>query len=161
MGTPLDVFSLYQLQSEDANCQHYLLLRVEQPAFSNADEGDYAHAVDVANQMRSALIETYKATILADKCPTQHRVNLVGELQAHPTGEELYEERGGCYIDLWLAETRFGHPWVVLGTAENEAEFRSAVKQDEELSRLGAQMPATRLRAYFLTDNRHPTSHVR
>jgi hypothetical protein len=156
MGIPLNIFSLYQLQSVDTNCRHYLLLRVEQPAFSNADEDDYAHAVDVADKKRSALIEVYETEILADQCARRHLVKLVGELQAYPTGDTLFAECGGCYVDLWIAETRFGHPWVVLGTAANEAEFWRQVEQDEDLSTLGASMPAKKQRVYFLTERGNP-----
>lgn len=152
MGIPLEIFSLYQLQREDASCQHYLLLRVEQPGFNNADEGDYAYAVDVADKKRDALIEAYNAAMLANECVGRHTVKLVGELQARPIGEELFEEVGGFYVDLWIAETRFGHPWVVLGTAKNEEDFWRDVEMDEDLSRLGARKPAKNQRAYFLTE---------
>ena len=152
MGIPLDIFSLYRLRGEDAGCQHYLLLRVEQPAFNNADEGDYACAVDAADKKRAALIELYEAGPPADECAGPHVINLVGELQARPTGDELPEGRGGIYVDLWVAETRYGHPWVVLGTAEDEEEFWREVEQDEDLSSLGARKPAKRQRAYFLTE---------
>ncbi|HEX6290488.1 MAG TPA: hypothetical protein VFZ66_14970 [Herpetosiphonaceae bacterium] len=157
MGIPLDIFSLYRLQREDAYCQHYLLLRVEQPEFNNADESDYARAVDVADQKKSSLIEAYVTEMLADACAGRHKVNLVGELQASPVGDALFEERGGFSVDLWIAETRFGHPWVVLGTAENEAAFWREVEQDEDLSRLGAIKPAAKQRAYFLTEKDHAT----
>jgi hypothetical protein len=152
MGIPLDIFSLYRLQSEDADCRHHLLLRVEQPEFSNADESQYADAVDVAEQKRSALLEVYQAETLAAQCPAQHAVQLVGELQASPTGDELFEEYGGFYVDLWIAETRFGHPWVVLGTAGSEAAFWREVEQDEDLLRLGPTMPARKQQAYFLAE---------
>lgn len=158
MGIPLDIFSLHQLQREDASCQHYLLLRVEQPAFNNADEGDYARAVDAADKKRRALIEVYEAEVLADECAGRHAVNLVGELQSSPTGDELLEEHGGFYVDLWIAETRFGRPWVVLGTAEDEGEFWREVERDENLSRLGASMPAKKQRAYFLTETGDATT---
>lgn len=157
MGIPLDIFTLYHLQREDANCQHYLLLRVEQPAFNNADAGDYAYAVDAADKKRSALIEIYETETLADECARRHRVNLVGELQAYPTGDELFAEYGGFYVDLWIAETRFGHPWVVLGTAENEEEFWREVEQDEILSGLAAIMPAKKQRVYVLTEKGNAT----
>ena len=157
MGIPLDIFSLYRLQREDGNCLHYLLLRVEQPAFNNADERDYADAVGAADKKRSALIEVYAAELLADECAGQHRVTLVGELQSYPTGEALLEEYGGFYVDLWIAETRFGYPWVVMGTAENEEEFWRQVEQDENLSSLGASMPAKKQRTYFLTEKGNVT----
>lgn len=152
MGIPLDIFSLYRLQGEGAGCEHHLLLRVGRRAFSNADEDDYASAVAAADKIRSALIEAYEAETLSGECDGRHAVNLMGELQSHPTGEELTEEGGGFYVDLWVAETRFGHPWVVLGTAENEEEFWREVGRDEELSSLGPRMPATKRRAYFLTE---------
>jgi hypothetical protein len=152
MGIPLDIFSLHRLQGEGASCQHYLLLRVGRPAFSNADEGEYDYACEVADKKRRALIEVYEAGVLAEECAGPHAVSLVGELQAHPTGDKLYEECGGFQLDLWVAETRFGHPWVVLGTAESEEEFWREVGQDEDLSSLGASRPARKQRAFFLTE---------
>lgn len=150
MGIPLDIFSLYRLQG--AGCRHHLLLRVGQRAFSNADEGDYARAVEAAERKRRALIGAYEAEALAGVCGGRHATELVGELQARPAGGELFEGRGGFYVDVWVAETRFGHPWVVLGAAYSEEEFWREVGQDEDLSSLGAKRPARRLRAYFLAE---------
>lgn len=152
MGIPLDIFSLHRLQGEDADCQHHLLLRVGQPEFNNADEGDYARAAEAADKKRAALIEAYEAEVLAGRCAGRHTVSLAGELQTHPAGDELFEERGGFYVDLWVAGTRFGHPWVVMGAAESEEEFWRDVGQDENLSSLGARRPARKQRAYFLTE---------
>lgn len=50
------------------------------------------------------------------------------------------------------AETRFGRPRVVMGTAVDEEEFWRAVAQDEDLLSLGPGAPAKKRRAYFLTD---------
>lgn len=155
MGIPLDIFSLYQFQDEEANCYHYLLVKVEQPAFRNANESEYDDAVKVADRKRRALIEAYKTEILTQECAGSHRVNLVGELQASPTGNELFEEEGGFYLNLWVAETRFGHPWVVMGTAEDEERFWHEVEQNEDLSYLGASRPASMKRVFFLTEKGH------
>lgn len=152
MGIPLDIFSLYQLWNEGDNCHHYLLLKVEQGAFNNADEGEYDHVVKVADQKKNALIEFYKAAILVNECAGTHGLRLVGELQSAPVGNELFEEFGGFSVNLWIAETRFGHPWVVLGTAENEAAFWQAIERDADLSNLGATKPAQQQRAFFLTE---------
>lgn len=154
MGIPLDVFSLHQLRGP--GCLHYLLLRVGRPAFNNADEGDYARAVGAADEKQGALIEAFEEELLAGGCAARHAVSLAGELQARPVGDELAEGGGGTYVGLWVAETRFGHPWVVLGTSESEEEFWRGVGSDEELSGLGAGAPARRLRAYFLTDKDQP-----
>jgi hypothetical protein len=156
MGIPLQIFTLYclqNLQKQETNCQHYLLLRVEQAGFNNADEGEYDHVVAIAEQKRSALIAQYTAEILAPACADSHEISLVGELQSSPTGDELFSETGGFYLDLWIAETRFGHPWVVMGTATNEAAFWQEVEQEEDLESLGAMRPARQQRTFFLTQN--------
>ena len=152
MGIPLDVFSLHQLRGEEAGCRHYLLLRVGREAFNNADEGDYARAVGAAERKRNALLELFEAEVLAAECASKHSADLTGELQSPPAGDELTEGRGGFYVELWVAETRFGRPWVVLGTARSEEEFWRAVGRDEDLSGLGARRPARKLRAYFLAE---------
>jgi hypothetical protein len=152
VGIPLDVFSLYQLRGEGADCLHHLLLRVGRPGFSNADEGDYARAVEAADEKVRVLLEEYGAGVLAAACAGPHTASLLGELQARPVGAESFEGRGGFYVDLWLAETRFGRPWVVLGAAPDEEAFWREVAEDEDLSSLGAGGPARRLRAYFLAE---------
>lgn len=153
MGIPLEIFSLYRLHSEDNPCQHYLLLRVEQPEFRNAVQTEYDAAVEVAEQKRQTLLNLYQAEVLANQCAGSHAIDLVGELQASAIGDELSEGPGGGYVDVWVAATRFGHPWVVLGTAENEAAFWCEVEQDEDLAYLGAVRPATQQRAFFLTES--------
>lgn len=150
MGIPLDVFSLYRLRGE--GCEHHLLLRVGRPAFGNADEGDYARAAGAADEKARALLELYERRALAAECGREHAPELAGELQARPVGEELAEGVGGVYVELWVAGTRFGHPWVVLGTAASEDEFWRALGEDEDLSSLGAGRPARSVRAFFLTE---------
>ena len=158
MGIPLDVYSLYRLRGEGADCLHHLLLRVGRPGFSNADEGDYARAEAAADEKRRALIELYAEGTLAAGCGRRHAPDLAGELQARPVGDELSEGGGGVHVELWVAETRHGHPWVVLGTAEGEEEFWRAVEGDEDLSSLGARRPARRERAFFLAEGTAPKS---
>ncbi|HEX8692725.1 MAG TPA: hypothetical protein VF746_09915 [Longimicrobium sp.] len=151
MGIPLAIFSLHRLRSERAGCLHHLLLRVEQPAFSNADAGEYDHAVEVAEGKRRALIRAYEER-LAGACAAPHEVSLVGELQSWPAGDELIDGRGGCDVDVWVAETRYGHPWVVMGTAESEEAFWREVEADDDLAGLGPVRPAVRHRAFFLAE---------
>jgi hypothetical protein len=151
MGIPLTVFTLHRLRNEGAGCLHHLLLKVEQPAFSNADAGAYDHAVEVAEGKRRVLIRAYEE-MLTGECAAPHEVSLVGELQAWPAGDELIDGRRGYDVDLWVAETRFGHPWVVLGTAESEEAFWREVAADEDLARLDPVRPAVRHRAFFLAE---------
>jgi hypothetical protein len=153
MGIPLTIFSLYRLDGEGAACPHHLLLRVRQPGFSNADAAQYDAAVDVAEARRRALLDAHAAGPLATECPAAHSPHLVGELQSAPVGEALSDGPGGVEVELWVAQTRFGAPWVVLGTAEDEDAFWREVDEDGDLSSLGAIRPAERVRAFFLADD--------
>lgn len=151
MGIPLTIFSLHRLRG--AGCEHHLLLRVEQPAFSNADAGEYDHAVEIAEEKRRALLRNYERDVLPLECAAAHQASLAGELQARPVGEEMLEGRGGSYLELWVAETRLGPPWVVMGTAEDEDAFWREVEADADLASLGALRPAVRRRAFFLAED--------
>ena len=154
MGIPVDIFSLYRLRG--AGCEHYLLLRVGRPEFGNADEGDYARASEAADGKARALLGLYERWTLAAVCGREHAPELAGELQSRPAGEELAEGGGGVYVELWVAGTRYGHPWVVLGTAASEEEFWRALEEDDDLAGLGARGPARRVRAFFLTERAVP-----
>ena len=155
MGIPLTIFSLYRLDGGDDACPRHLLLRVPQPGFSNADAGEYDAAVAAAEARRRALIDAYAAGVLAKGCAVPHAAHLVGELQSWPVGEALRDGSGGVDVELWVAQTRFGSPWVVLGTADDEAAFWREVEGDDDLAGLGPIRPAERLRAHFLADP-HP-----
>src|SRR5688500_5443159 len=114
MGIPLPIFTLYALDGD--GCAHHLLLRVRQPGFGNADAGAYDAAVQVADARRAALLHAYQTVHLPRGCAATHRVRLIGELQAHPAGDALSEGGGGGEVDVWVAPTRYGAPWVVMGT---------------------------------------------
>lgn len=148
MGIPLTVFSLYRL--DGVACEHYLLLRVHQPAFSNADAGSYDLAVRVADARRDVLIRACETTL---GCAGAHTVHLDGELQARPTGDALSEGPAGGEVNLWVARTRYGPPWVVLGTAECEDAFWREVEEHDDLAALRPIRPAIRRRARFLADD--------
>jgi hypothetical protein len=151
MGIPLTVFTLYGLDGE--GCAHHLLLRVRQPGFGNADAGSYDAAVQVAEARRATLLRAWQSVHLPRECAAAHRVRLIGELQARPAGDALSEDGGGGEVDLWIAPTRYGAPWVVMGTAESEAAFWTLVDEDDELAGLGPTRPAVRHRAFFLVDD--------
>ncbi|HEX8242764.1 MAG TPA: hypothetical protein VF541_04700 [Longimicrobium sp.] len=152
MGIPLTIFSLYALENEAAGCRHHLLLRVEQPAFSNADAGDYDRAAGAADEKRRALIRAYASGVLPMSCAASHAPTLLGELQSHPVGEELTDAPGGREVGVWVAETRYGPPWVVMGTAEVEDAFWREVQADDDLAGLGPIRPAVMYRAFLLTE---------
>lgn len=151
MGIPLTVFTLYRL--EGGGCSHPLLLRVRQPGFGNADAGSYDAAVRVAEARRDALLRRYQSAVLPRECGAAHEVRMIGELQAPPVGDALNQGGGGAWVDLWVAQTRYGPPWVVMGTAESEAAFWRAVDEDDDLAGLDPECPAALQRAFFLVDD--------
>src|SRR3954463_5672159 len=115
MGIPLTIFSLYQVDGPGDPGPRHLLLRVRQSEFRNADASEYDAVFGGAETRRQALLAAHLAP------PTAPR--LVGELQCSPPGDELVDGPGGIEVDLWVAQTRYGAPWVVLGTAKSEAAF--------------------------------------
>lgn len=145
MGIPLTIFSLYRLDGEDAPPRH-VLLRVRQAGWRNADASEYDAAFDEAEEKRQALLAAHFDAPLA-------AVHLVGELQSPPPGDALSDGAGGGEVDLWVAQTRYGTPWVVMGSAPSEKAFWRAVAADEALAGLGGLHPARRVRAFFLTDD--------
>ena len=153
MGIPLQVFTLHAYEGAEAGCRHHLLLRVAQPGFSNADEAEHEAAVRAADAARGALLRAYERGVLASECPGAHEVRLVGELQSLPVGDVLVDGRGGMLVELWVAETRYGAPWVVMGTATDEDAFWREVDEEGDLASLGPIRPARRHRAYFLAED--------
>lgn len=153
MGIPLDIYTLYRLYQPGGACEHFLLLRVERPEFRNAIEPEYEAAIATAESKQNHLLTSYLAQ-LAHECPGNHWNEMIGELQSLPVGEALLEDNGGFAIDLWVAATRFGHPWVVMGTAASEEEFWQAVQKDGDLRSLRAIEPAVKRQVWFLTEHR-------
>jgi hypothetical protein len=150
LGIPLTVFTLHRLES--AGCAHHLLLRVRQPGFANAGAGDHDRAVAIAGARREALIRRYTDEVLPRECGAAHEVRRIGDMQAWPIGDALCEGSGGGDVDVWIAQTRYGAPWVVMGAAESEAAFWRAVEEDDELAGLHPPPPAVLRRVYFLAD---------
>lgn len=143
MGIPLTIFSLYQLDGEGDADPRFVLLRVPQPGFRNADASEYDAAFLEAEERRQALLAAHFGV-------TPATTRLVGELQSAPAGDAL-DGPGGGELDLWVARTRYGAPWVVMGIAPTEAAFWRAVSADAELAALGGMRPARRVRAFFIT----------
>lgn len=153
MGAPINIFRLFSYQP----CGHELLVRAVRPAASNADQRALNAADDIADSATKHLCTWWEQRCLQPECPHQHTSSLVGEMQEGPVGEDLFSS-GRRRLGVWAARTKYGAPWMVLGTASTEAEFWQQVQEDSDLLDLGPLAPAELRHVYFLTDEDHLSS---
>jgi len=151
MHAEIDVYHLIRLDGDGAACRHHLLLKSKRPDF--ADRSDRQDEAIAANRhRRDRVIAAYQQQALARQCPHQHGVTLAGEFSGYPEGTPFYAECGQVPVDIWVAATRFGHPWIVFGMAASEAEFWQHLAENEDAAVLGPRRPARRVHAYFIID---------
>lgn len=150
MGIALDVYHLVRL--EGPGCAHHLLVQVVRPEYPNWSQS----AEDAADAEQRRKLEQVIPLAAATLCPDAHGVVVEGEFQGLPLGDMFYESTSRCWVDLWVAETRFGHPWIVLGVVPTEANFWSGVAEDPDIAFLEPHQPARRVRAYFVQERDFP-----
>ncbi len=153
MGIALDIYHLVRLSGTTRGCIHHVLLRVVRPEFSNCDQDAECQAIAVGLERRDQLLQKYQDEVLARECATPHQVYVEGELQGIPIGEVFYETNPPDEFPIWVAETEYGAPWVVLGEAPSEPEFWNLIA-DDELSSLRPIPPARELRVAYVNDDR-------
>jgi hypothetical protein len=153
VGAESWIYSLVCFTNPERACEHHLLVRATRPSFSNANQRDEDRASDLADAELERLTDAYKAGPLAERCGVPHEQRLAGELQLGPTGEDLYADTPARDLPIWVADTSFGPPWVILGTATSEAAFWREVEEDDDalaLNTLGPQKPARQLIVDFV-----------
>jgi len=153
VGAESWIYSLVCFTSAERACEHYLLARARRPSFSNANQRDEDHASSVAEAELKRLIKAYGSRILANRCGSSHAQRLAGELQLGPTGDELYADVPALNLPIWVADTSFGPPWVILGTATSEEAFWREVEEDDDalaLITLGPRKPARQIIVDFV-----------
>ena len=125
MGSALTVFSLYR----NNETGYFVLLQTVQPEFSNHSQpqADFAHEIEKSK--RDALLN--HVAILLDAHKTAFE--LIGELQALPIGEALLDAADGVVETVFYMNTKFGHPWIILGSASSETAFLEELRDDEDL----------------------------
>ena len=124
MGAQLDIYYLFKINDAD-----HILIRVIRPGYSNASQTQSDWADQTADLKKEKLLELYLHSISHDSKPT---VELIGEFQGLPDGDELYAKNGIPFLsNLWYIETTYGHPWIYLTLAENETEFWSITDEDD------------------------------
>jgi hypothetical protein len=147
MGVETDVYWLVRFECQDGTGAHHLLARARRGSFSNADQTDEDRAIDEVEAARERVEATYLQHTLSERCRASHARALIGEFQHGPVGDDLHSDEAAGALDVWVAETAFGRPWIILGTVPNEAAFW--VEADARLSRLRPLHPARRLSVDF------------
>ncbi len=152
MGATLDVFTLYRLTNKGGNCEHFLLLKVTRPGYSNVAQQEEDWANNVVMMRQRVLLDLYTQRLLPQDCLYAHEVSLQGEFQGYAPGDDLYDEHGTRSLDIWTAPTSFGDRWIVLGTAESADAFWQEIVEDQDLAILKVQPPVTQRHVFFLSD---------
>ncbi len=126
MGSELTVTSLYR----NRETGRFVLLRTVRSAYANYSQGQDDEAYQIEQTRRKALLSYAGATL---GTPKKEAFELVGELQDLPVGETLLTASGGVTAEVFYVRTEYGYPWIILGTARDEADFLQKLSEDEEL----------------------------
>lgn len=151
MAPALFIYTLYQVAHPTAG-RHTLLLRTTRPAFTNASQADEDRAEQQEEQQQSRLLAAYRARLAGAHSAADCTVTLLGICGGEPPGDSLYEDHGAVTLALWVAQTRFGYPWVVLGVAPTEDAFFAEVASNALYASYAPRRPARSMLAYFLTE---------
>ena len=153
MAIATDVYSLYAALIPGEGNPRTLLTRVTRRDFSNADQEDEDSAESGVEEAESALITHYWRQIFGMDAPSE--LNKIGEMQGHPAGEILEFAEETMKVNIWIAESAFGPPWLVLGTADSEDDFWRLIESDPDLAALKPTRPARRTQTCFLPASRN------
>jgi hypothetical protein len=130
-------------------CRHDLLVRVDRPAYSNADQGAEDAADDFADSAADHLRGWWARRLLSRDCSREHRDRLLGTMDGDPPTEDTLDGPGLRRCRVWVA--RYGDSeWLVLGEVASEEEFWRAVADDD---RREPDRPAAAHDVYLLTDS--------
>lgn len=126
MGAELEIYSIYRRNGDDS----YFLLRTVQREYSNVSQDDENAAASAEQHQREKMLDRISGGL------GKENLEFIGELQNYPVGEALFSAVGGTTMEIYYMETAFGHPWIVLGTADTVEEFLSELDEDEDLVNL-------------------------
>ncbi|MEO4005042.1 MULTISPECIES: hypothetical protein [unclassified Flavobacterium] len=152
MASELTIFSIYKIQNEEK----YFLLRTERPGFSNASQVQEDLAYKIEQDKRNHILDQIGENYQNKKTSFE----LIGELQDYPIGEELYRDNGNFELNSYYLETESGWPWIILGTANSETEFLTALNDDDDLLRLEPIGQPKQITATFVIENDFDFSEI-
>ena len=153
MASLLSIYSLYKVPHESM----YYLLRTERPGFSNAsqDQEDLAHQIE--ENKRSYMLTCIGKNLNLNDAKT---FECIGELQGFPIGDALYADHGNTLLNIYILETAYGKPWIILGAANTAAEFLAELNEDEDLMGLKPIGQPQNIQARFFTEQDFDLSSV-
>jgi hypothetical protein len=121
MGINLKTYFLYQLGKNKA-----LLIRANRPAYSNTRQDQEYEAEGILESKVKLLLEKY----LLDKKNLDPK--FIGEFQALPEGDVLYEKHGTTnLINLRYTTTRYAKNYLFISIANNEEEFLKIISEED------------------------------
>jgi hypothetical protein len=143
MASCLPTYSIYKL----GRAERYYLLQTEQPGYSNVSQSQQDSAQIVEQESRRRLL-----TQLLQALPLEEQLfcEFIGELQGWPVGDVLYTAPSHTELPIYYLPTRYGHPWIVLGSANSEEEFLAELEATEELVALQPIGPPIKILAILI-----------
>jgi hypothetical protein len=138
MASRLLIYSIYKL----GRTGRYYLLQTEQPSYSNTSQSEQDLAQGIEQQSRQRLLAQ-----LLQALPLEERLlcEFIGELQDWPVGDALYTAPNYTELPVYYLATHYGHPWIILGSANSEKEFLAEVEATEELVALQPSGPLIKI----------------
>ena len=155
MASGITIYSLYKLSKIEV-VDEYLLLRTEQPSYSNANQNQENEGFEIEQQKRKFLLNSY-----IDLNAKNAEIEFIGELQLPPIGEKLYAEKGLFKLPIFYQQIEYGKHWIILGSANTIVDFEKELADDDDLLSLKPIGAIMQVDATFITENDFDLSSIK
>lgn len=130
MGAKLTVFYWYQIKQKRAiNEVKNILLRCVRPEFPNYSQALEDRANEKLEEQQAKLLKEYLEDCYAKRENPNIDVVCLGNMQVDTFGDDLFGDKKRM-IDIYVADTKYGHPWIVLGQADSKTDFIEKMNND-------------------------------
>lgn len=154
MAREITIYSLYKLTASD-HSEEYLLLRTEQPSYSNANQSQENAGLNIETKKRQLLLKSY-----INHKKRNPEIEFIGELQLPPFGDKLYADKGNFRLIVCYQQTEFGKPWIILGNTNTISDFQKELADDNDMLSLKPIGPVEKIEAMFITENDFDLSSI-
>lgn len=160
MGIESEIFYLYKI-TFDKNKETTVLIRCTREEFPNYNQAKEDQVNREVESKRDILLGNFINQRLGTN-KENAKVDFLGEMQADTFGDELYEIENKEFT-IYVADTKYGFPWIAIGQADSKADFIKKMKDDEiydtELGILSLNPKTETLRKIkveLITEAKHP-----